>query len=191
MKVRVLSASLAAVIALGAPIAAQAGDYSGRAYSRDPYDQCINQRRGNGATGGILGAVAGGLAGSGIASNKNREEGAIIGAIVGAVAGNAIAKSGSQCSNVTSNYSNTYGYNDDRYDDQRYNDRRYDEYDRGYRESSYQESYRDDDYYERRPHSGAGNCKVVYTTTRLPDGVKVREPATYCQSRDGVWTRRN
>jgi hypothetical protein len=194
MKKHILSAGLAAAIALGAPIAAQAGDYyNSGAYSRDPYYQCVNERRGRGTTGGILGAVVGGLAGSGVASSKNREEGAVLGAIVGAVAGNAIAKSGSQCSNVTSSYSNSYGYNDDRYDDRYSDNRRYDDdYDRGYRSSSYNDDYRDDDnYYDRRAYHGSGNCKVVYSTTRLPDGMKVREPATYCQSRDGVWTRRN
>jgi len=191
MKKLILSAGLAAVVGLSAiPMSAQAGDY----YSRDPYDQCMSSRRSNGVTGGILGAVAGGLAGSGIASSKNREEGAILGAVVGAVAGNAIGKSNSRCSNVES-YSNNY-YGGDRYSDYRgepyrsgqYRDDDYYDRDRGYRESS----YRDDDYYEPAPRrSSYGDCKVVYSTTRLPDGMTVREPSTYCRSRDGAWTRRN
>jgi hypothetical protein len=182
MKKFILSAGLAAVVALSAmPMTAQAGDY----YSRDPYDQCMSSRRSNGVTGGLLGAVAGGLAGSGIASSKNREEGAILGAVVGAVAGNAIGKSNSRCSNVQS-----YGYSDEyrseRYSDYR-DDRYNDDYDRGYRESA----YREDDYYEPAPRRSYGDCKVVYSTTRLPDGMTVREPSTYCRSRDGAWTRRN
>lgn len=189
MKKLILSAGLAAVVGFSAiPMSAQAGDY----YSRDPYDQCMSSRRSSGVSGGILGAVVGGLAGSGIASNKNREEGAILGAVVGAVAGNSIGKGNSRCSNVQS-----YGYSDSGYRSQNYadyrngqyrDDRYEDDYDRGYRESS----YRDDDYYEPAPRSSSyGDCKVVYSTTRLPDGMTVREPSTYCRSRDGAWTRRN
>lgn len=189
MKKLILSAGLAAVVGLSAiPMSAQAGEY----YSRDPYDQCMSSRRSNGVTGGLLGAVAGGLAGSGIASNKNREEGAILGAVVGAVAGNAIGKSNSRCSNVQNYGYSDYGYRGQNYGDYRAGryeeDRYYDDYDRGYRESS----YRDDDYYAPAPsRSSYGDCKVVYSTTRLPDGMTVREPSTYCRSRDGAWTRRN
>ncbi|MET0544754.1 MAG: glycine zipper domain-containing protein [Caulobacterales bacterium] len=148
MKKHVLSAGLAIVIGLGAPMAAHAGDYyGGSRYSRDPYDQCMDQRRSHGVTGGILGAVAGGLFGNGVAAHKNRTEGAVLGAVVGAVAGNAIGKSNSQCSTVSS-YSRSSSYSDPRpYSESRYDDRYADE--RDYRDDRDYRDYRDDGYYDR------------------------------------------
>ena len=83
------AAFTAAVIALAAPVLAEAHDYRRYYYE----DGCTDRVHHNGVTGALLGGAAGAVIGSNLASHGGRTGGALLGAAAGAAVGSNIARS--------------------------------------------------------------------------------------------------
>ena len=78
-----------AILALGAPLLAQAHDYRRNYYD----DGCTDRIHNNGVTGALLGGAAGAVIGSNLASHGGRTGGTLLGAAAGAAVGSNIARS--------------------------------------------------------------------------------------------------
>jgi hypothetical protein len=204
-----LAAGAAATLTALVPAAASAqgyyGGYDQRSYDARSgyyYDPCRRDESNRSVGGGLAGAVAGAVIGGNVASRKVRDEGAILGGVLGAVVGSQIGKSTAACSpqNRDYGYNSGYGYGQNgyygsaygqpyygspydarpyegrRYQQRRYNDRRYDD---RYDDYSYNDSY-----YGSSTGYG-GDCRMVESTIRLPDGRRETRMVQTCRDSRG------